>query len=149
RRARRRRDALPARSSRRGDHVLGDGRPPEHHLGPIGESAPRPEGAARGGPRRMSGQSGKRSGRARPVARAPQPGSLYERYKDALRRGHVAALRSRNEAAVDAYGEAAEIAPDRALPHVSIGGILVKMNRLEDALESYERAIALAPRDEG
>ena len=51
--------------------------------------------------------------------------SLYERYKDALRRGHVAALRGRNDAAIDAYGEAASIAPDRALPHASLGGILV------------------------
>jgi tetratricopeptide (TPR) repeat protein len=91
----------------------------------------------------------------RPGRRAPRPGgatangSLYERYKDALRRGHVAALRGRNEAAVDAYGEAAAIAPDRALPHASIGGILVKMDRLEDATGAYERAIALAPRDEG
>ncbi|HEY7132125.1 MAG TPA: tetratricopeptide repeat protein [Candidatus Limnocylindrales bacterium] len=74
--------------------------------------------------------------------------ALYERYKDALRRGHVAALRNRNDAAIDAYGEAASIAPDRALPHASIGGILVKMNRLEDAVASYERALALAPRDE-
>ena len=86
--------------------------------------------------------------------RAPRPGgatangSLYERYKDALRRGHVAALRSRNEAAVDAYGEAALIAPDRALPHASIGGILVKMGRLDEAAAAYERALALAPRDE-
>jgi tetratricopeptide (TPR) repeat protein len=74
--------------------------------------------------------------------------SLYERYKDALRRGHVAALRGRNDAAIDAYGEAASIAPDRALPHASIGGILGKMNRPEDAVASYERALALAPRDE-
>ncbi|HET7029251.1 MAG TPA: tetratricopeptide repeat protein [Candidatus Limnocylindrales bacterium] len=96
----------------------------------------------------MSGQSGKRKGQ-RAAPRPPQPGSLYERYKDALRRGHVAALRGRNDAAVDAYGEAAEIAPDRALPHVSVGGILVKMDRLSDALAAYERAIALAPRDEG
>jgi tetratricopeptide (TPR) repeat protein len=87
--------------------------------------------------------------------RAPRPGgatangSLYERYKDALRRGHVAALRGRNEAAVDAYGEAASIAPDRALPHASIGGILVKMDRTADAIAAYERALALAPRDEG
>jgi len=90
----------------------------------------------------------------RPGRRAPRPGgatangSLYERYKDALRRGHVAALRGRNDAAVDAYGEAASIAPDRALPHASIGGILVRMNRLDEATEAYERAIALAPRDE-
>lgn len=74
--------------------------------------------------------------------------SLYERYKDALRRGHVAALRGRNDAAVDAYGEAASIAPDRALPHVSVGGILVKMNRLEDAAAAYERALGLASHDE-
>jgi tetratricopeptide (TPR) repeat protein len=96
----------------------------------------------------MAGAQGPRRRAARPAA-APVPSSLYERYKDALRRGHVAALRGRNEAAVDAYGEAASIAPDRALPHVSVGGILVKMNRLDDAIASYERAIALAPRDEG
>lgn len=77
-----------------------------------------------------------------------EAGSLYERYKDALRRGHVAALRGRNEAAVDAYGEAASIAPDRALPHVSVGGIMVKMNRLDDALAAYDRALGLAAHDE-
>ncbi len=79
---------------------------------------------------------------------AAPTGSLYERYKDALRRGHVAALRGRNDAAVDAYGEAASIAPDRALPHASVGGILVKMNRLDDAVAAYDRALDLAPRDE-
>ena len=86
--------------------------------------------------------------------RSPRSGSaaatssLYERYKDALRRGHVAALRGRNEAAIDAYGEAATLAPDRALPHASIGGILARMDRLDNALVSYERALTLAPRDE-
>lgn len=75
-------------------------------------------------------------------------GSVYERYKDALRRGHVAALRGRNEAAVVAYGEAASIAPDRALPHASVGGILVKMDRLDDAVAAYDRALNLAPHDE-
>jgi tetratricopeptide (TPR) repeat protein len=95
------------------------------------------------------------TGSQKPGKRAPRPGgatangSLYERYKDALRRGHVAALRGRNEAAVDAYGEAAQIAPDRALPHTSIGGILAKMGRLDDAVAAYQRALALAPRDEG
>ncbi len=87
--------------------------------------------------------------------RAPRPGdatangSLYERYKDALRRGHVAALRGRNDAALVAYGEAATIAPDRALPHASIGGVLVKLEKLDDAVAAYDRALALAPRDEG
>ena len=90
-----------------------------------------------------------------PGRKAPRPGgatangSLYERYKDALRRGHVAALRGRSEAAIDAYGEAASIAPDRALPHTSLGGILVRMDRLNDAVAAYDRALALAARDEG
>ncbi len=74
--------------------------------------------------------------------------SLYERYKEALRRGHVAVLRERFDAAIDAYGEAASIAPDRALPHTAIGGVLVTMTRLTDALKAYDRAVALAPRDE-
>jgi tetratricopeptide (TPR) repeat protein len=74
--------------------------------------------------------------------------SLYERYKEALRRGHVAALRSRFDAAIDAYGEAASIAPDRALPHAAIGGVLARMERPSDALAAFERALTLAPRDE-
>lgn len=90
------------------------------------------------------------AGAAEAAAGTPGPASasLYERYKDALRRGHVAALRARHEAAIDAYGEAAGIAPDRALPHSSIGAILMKMDRPADALRAYERALALAPRDE-
>lgn len=78
----------------------------------------------------------------------PAQTSLYERYKDALRRGHVAVLRSRFDAAIDAYGEAASIATDRALPHTAIGGVLVKMQRLPEALAAYERALALQARDE-
>ena len=54
----------------------------------------------------------------------------------------------RYEAAIGAYSEAAAIAPDRALPHAAIGGILVKMGRPAEALESYGRALAIAPRDE-
>ncbi len=74
--------------------------------------------------------------------------SLYERYKDALRRGHVAALRGRLEAAIGAYGEAAAIATDRALPHAAIGGIFVRMGRMPDALAAYDRALELGPGDE-
>ena len=42
---------------------------------------------------------------------------LYERYKDALRRGHVAALRGRLDAAAAAYREAAR---DRARPGAAV-----------------------------
>lgn len=82
-----------------------------------------------------------------PAATSPAT-SLYERYKEALRRGHVAALRGRLDLAIDAYGEAATIARDRALPHTAIGGILVRMGRPSDALASFDRALELAPRDE-
>jgi tetratricopeptide (TPR) repeat protein len=93
------------------------------------------------------------AGPVKGAPRTPEPpkpvgNSLYERYKDALRRGHVAALRGRLDAAIIAYDEAAAIAPDRSLPHASIGGILVKMSRLDEAVAAYDRALALGPRDE-
>ena len=74
--------------------------------------------------------------------------ALYERYKDALRRGHVAAVRDRLDAALVAYSEAAEIAPERALPHASLASVLVKLGRRDEALAAYGRAIDRAPQDE-
>jgi tetratricopeptide (TPR) repeat protein len=74
--------------------------------------------------------------------------ALYERYKDALRRGHVASLRGRLEEALTAYAEAAAIAPERATPHTSAGTALVRRKRHGDALRHYDAALRLAPRDE-
>lgn len=74
--------------------------------------------------------------------------AIYERYKEALRRGHVAALRDRLDAAVIAYREAAELAPERALPHASLGSVLVRLRRPEEALAAYMMALGRAPRDE-
>jgi tetratricopeptide (TPR) repeat protein len=74
---------------------------------------------------------------------------LYERYKEALRVGHVSVLRGSLNAAIDAYKTAAEIAPSRALPHTSLGGVLLRLGRLEEALVEYAAAVARAPRDEG
>jgi tetratricopeptide (TPR) repeat protein len=74
--------------------------------------------------------------------------AIYERYKEALRRGHVAALRDRLDAALVAYTEAAEIAPERALPHASVGSVLVRLGRPEEALAAYTIALLRAPRDE-
>jgi tetratricopeptide (TPR) repeat protein len=73
---------------------------------------------------------------------------LYESYKDALRRGHVAALRGRMDEALTAYGEAATIAPERALPHASRGGILTRLGRPQEALQAYSAALDRAPREE-
>jgi tetratricopeptide (TPR) repeat protein len=72
---------------------------------------------------------------------------LYERYKDALRRGHVNALRGHPLAALEAYGEAADLAPDRPLAHVSRAGVLLKVGRFDEALAGYELALRLAPHD--
>ena len=72
----------------------------------------------------------------------------YERYKEALRVGHVAALHGRLDDALAAYDEAAAVAPDRALPLTSRAGVLVRQGRLDDALDAYGAALGLAPRDE-
>ncbi|HEY7523886.1 MAG TPA: hypothetical protein VH813_04335 [Candidatus Limnocylindrales bacterium] len=73
---------------------------------------------------------------------------IYERYKEALRRGHVAALRGQLDDALVAYAEAGEIAPDRALPHTSRGSVLARLARREDALDAYAAALERSPRDE-
>jgi tetratricopeptide (TPR) repeat protein len=75
--------------------------------------------------------------------------ALYEQYKEALRRGHVAALRGRLAAAEAAYRAAAGIAPDRALPYASLGGVLGRLGRSEEALAAYSAALDRGPDDEG
>lgn len=75
-------------------------------------------------------------------------GSLYEGYKEALRRGHVAAVRGRHDIALHAYHEAARIAPDRALPYVGLGGVLARLGRVDEALAAYRAALSRAPDDE-
>lgn len=74
--------------------------------------------------------------------------ALYERYKDALRRGHVAALRGRQDAALAAYGEAAKLAPDRPLPLVGIGSVLAGIGKYTDAVAAFDAALERAPADE-
>ncbi len=74
---------------------------------------------------------------------------LYERYKEALRTGHVAVLRGAQQEALKAYRLAAQIAPTRAMPHTSMGGVHLRMGNLEDAMREYEAAVERAPHDEG
>lgn len=75
--------------------------------------------------------------------------SIYERYKAALRRGHLAVLRGQLETALDAYREAAAIVPERALPHTSIGAVELRLGRPTEALAAFEAAIERSPNDEG
>jgi tetratricopeptide (TPR) repeat protein len=74
--------------------------------------------------------------------------ALYERYKSALRIGHVAAVRGRHESAVAAYAEAVSLAPDRPLPYTSMGRALLRLDRVDEALTAFGSALRLAPRDE-
>jgi tetratricopeptide (TPR) repeat protein len=74
--------------------------------------------------------------------------ALYERYKDALRRGHVAALRGRPDESIAAYEEAAALAPDRPLAHTSRGAVLLRAGRLDEAIVAFAAALRIAPRDE-
>jgi len=73
---------------------------------------------------------------------------LYERYREVLRRGHAAAARGRLDEALAAYDEAAQLAPDRALPHVSAGSAHLRLGMPADALAAFTAALARSPRDE-
>ena len=73
---------------------------------------------------------------------------LYESYKDALRRGHAAALRGSVDVAVTAYDAAAALAPGRPVPLTSKGAVLARAGRLDEAIAAYDAALRLAPRDE-
>jgi tetratricopeptide (TPR) repeat protein len=74
--------------------------------------------------------------------------ALFERYKDALRRGHVAAQRSHFDEALEAYGEAARIAPARSLPLVSIASVLVRLGKSTEAIGAFDLALEKVPTDE-
>lgn len=74
--------------------------------------------------------------------------SLYEGYKDALRRGHVASARGRLETAVGAYREAARLVPDRSPAYVGLGTALARLERVDEALAAFRAALARAPDDE-
>jgi tetratricopeptide (TPR) repeat protein len=70
---------------------------------------------------------------------------LFEQYKDALRRGHLALLGDELDAALEAYREASALVADRPLPYASMGAVLERLGRAEEALAAYDKAVALAP----
>ncbi|MER3487511.1 MAG: hypothetical protein C4307_01620, partial [Chloroflexota bacterium] len=79
----------------------------------------------------------------------PMTESIYEQYKAALRRGHLAVLRGQLDAAIEAYRAASAIVPERALPHASIGAVELRRGRPAEALAAFELALERAPNDEG
>ena len=75
-------------------------------------------------------------------------GSLFDQYKAALRRGHLAALAGDLEGALEAYAAAARLVPERALPIASQGTVLHRLDRWPEAAEAFDRALQLSPDDE-
>jgi len=74
--------------------------------------------------------------------------SIFERYKDALRAGHLAALKGEYEDALLHYRRAAAIADERALPYTSMGNVLLRLGRAEEAEDAFGRALERAPDDD-
>jgi tetratricopeptide (TPR) repeat protein len=73
---------------------------------------------------------------------------LFEEYKEALKKGHVAVLRGELDEAIANYRVAARIAPDRPLPYSSLGGVLLRLGRTAEAVAAYEEAVRRGPTDE-
>jgi Flp pilus assembly protein TadD len=72
---------------------------------------------------------------------------VFEKYRNALRRGHVAALRGRSAEAIAAYHEAAALVPDRAAPHVGRGRVELDAGDQDAAREAFEAALSRDPEE--
>lgn len=66
---------------------------------------------------------------------------VYGRYSEALKLGHQEAAAGRFAQALRHYTSAAEIAPDRALPHIAAGGMHLRLGHARDALAAYDTAL--------
>jgi tetratricopeptide (TPR) repeat protein len=74
--------------------------------------------------------------------------SLFEQYKAALRRGHLAALAGDLDGALEAYRTAARLVPERSLPVASQGTVLHRLDRWPEAAEAFDLALRMSPDDE-
>ena len=72
---------------------------------------------------------------------------VFERYKEALKQGHMAMLKGRHKDALTHYQEAASLADHRALPFVSMGSVLLQMGRAQDAIAAYDEALLVEERE--
>ena len=72
---------------------------------------------------------------------------VYARYRESLRLGHQEAAEGRYAVALKHYQAAADVASDRALPHVAVAGAQLRMGQAKEALASYERALAIEPQN--
>lgn len=71
--------------------------------------------------------------------------TLYERYRDLLRRGHLAALGGDPPEALAAYREAAALITSRAAPLLGVGRMELALGRPQVAIEAFEAALVVEP----
>jgi tetratricopeptide (TPR) repeat protein len=72
---------------------------------------------------------------------------VFERYKEALKQGHVATFKGRPRDALQHYQEAARLAGHRALPFINIGSVLLQLGRAQEAIAAYDEALRRSPED--
>jgi tetratricopeptide (TPR) repeat protein len=72
---------------------------------------------------------------------------VFERYKEALKLGHVATFKGRPREALQHYQEAARLAGHRPLPFINIGSVLLQLGRPQEAIAAYDEALRRAPED--
>ena len=72
---------------------------------------------------------------------------VYGRYAEALRAGHQFAASGRLKEALRCYRAATVLAADRSVPHVALGGTLLRLGQTRDALAAYDRALELDAND--
>ncbi len=72
---------------------------------------------------------------------------VYGRYAEALRAGHQFVASGQLKEALRCYRAATELAADRSVPHVALGGTLLRLGQTRDALAAYDRALELDPSD--
>src|SRR5919108_3840106 len=70
---------------------------------------------------------------------------VYAQYREALKLGHQEAAAGRFAQALRHYHDAAELAPDRALPHIAVGGMQLRLGHARESLAAYERALQNEP----
>src|SRR5712691_9742854 len=72
---------------------------------------------------------------------------VFERYKEALKQGHVAMFKGRPKDALVHYQEAAKLAGHRPLPFINMGSVLLQMGRAQEAVSAYDEALRRSPDD--
>jgi len=70
---------------------------------------------------------------------------VYGQYREALKLGHQEAAAGRFAQALRHYTGAAELAPDRALPHIAVGGMELRLGHARESLAAYDRALQNEP----